>query len=317
MTAFADRTKSDRKDCSRACWRNQGLLADVGDRPPRPCVCHHRRGGKAPRPRGHAIRANARGNPPRPDAGDAVSWLDALRARRTADRDLADEIQEHLQEKIDTLVADGVPPDVAAARARREFGNVTLITEQSRDVWRWRLADDARFDVRYAVRQLRRSPSFTLAALATLALGIGANTAIFSMADRALLNPLPVPHPDRLVTINEIVPLIANRPIRLTAPDLLDYQRQNHTFEGVGGWRARTFELSGGRESERVQAVRATAAFFSVLEVPPALGRSFTPEEDDEAAAVCVISDGLWQRWFGADRHRSARPFISIAFHIE
>ena len=99
------------------------------------------------------------------------------------------------------------------------------------------------------------------------------------------------------------MPLIANRPIRLTAPDLLDYERQNHTFEGVGGWRARTFELSGGRESERVQAVRATAAFFSVLEVPPALGRSFTPEEDDEAAAVCVISDGLWQRWFGADRH--------------
>ena len=72
-----------------------------------------------------------------------MSWLDALRARRTADRDLADEIQEHLQEKIDTLVADGVPPDVAAARARREFGNVTLIAEQSRDVWRWRLADDA------------------------------------------------------------------------------------------------------------------------------------------------------------------------------
>jgi hypothetical protein len=158
-----------------------------------------------------------------------MSWLDGLRARRTADRDLADEIHQHLDEKIEALIDQGVPRDEAAARARREFGNVTLIAERSHDIWRWRLADDAWADARYAVRQLRHSPSFAIAAILTLALGIGANTAIFSMADRALLNPLPFPHPDRLVSINEIVPLIGDRPLRLTAPDLVDYQRQNHT----------------------------------------------------------------------------------------
>jgi len=230
-----------------------------------------------------------------------VSWLDALRARRIADRDLAEEIRKHLDEKIEKLVAAGLLPDEAAARARREFGNVTSIAERSRDVWRWRLVDDAWADVRYAVRQLRRSPSFAITATLTLALGIGANTAIFSLADRALLNPLPFPHPDRLVSVNEIVPLIANRPIRLAAPDIADYERQGRAFDALGGWRAVAFELSGGRESERVQAVRATAGFFAVLQVPPARGRTFTAEEDDGGAAVCVISDGLWQRWFGAD----------------
>ncbi len=230
-----------------------------------------------------------------------MSWLDGLRARRTADRDLADEIRQHLDEKIDALIEQGVPRDEAVARARREFGNVTLIAERSHDIWRWRMADDAWADARYAVRQLRHSPSFAIAAIVTLALGIGANTAIFSMADRALLNPLPFPHSDRLVSINEIVPLIGDRPLRLTAPDLVDYQRQNHTLDAAGGWTPRAFELSGGRESERVQAVRATASFFSVLDVHPALGRTFTTEEDDHAGAVCVISDGLWQRWFGAD----------------
>ena len=198
------------------------------------------------------------------------------------------------------LVGEGLARDEAGARARREFGNVTLIAERSRDVWRWRLADDALADARYAVRQLRRSPSFAIAATLTLALGIGANTAIFSLADRALLNPLPFPHPDRLVSVNEIVPIIADRPLRVAAPDVADYAR-GRTFDALGGWRAITFELSGSRESDRVQAVRATAGFFSVLQVPPARGRTFTADEDDGGAAVCVISDGLWQRWFGAD----------------
>ncbi|HEX3703222.1 MAG TPA: permease prefix domain 1-containing protein, partial [Vicinamibacterales bacterium] len=144
-----------------------------------------------------------------------MSWLDGVRARRHAGRDLADEIQQHLEEKIEALVDQGVSRDDAAARARREFGNVTLIAERSHDLWRWILLDDAWTDARYAVRQLRRAPSFALAAILTLAIGIGANAAIFSIANRALLNPLPFPKADRLVSVNEIVPLIADVPVRL------------------------------------------------------------------------------------------------------
>jgi putative ABC transport system permease protein len=232
-----------------------------------------------------------------------MSWLDGVRARRHAGRDLADEIQQHLEEKIEALVDQGVSRDDAAARARREFGNVTLIAERSHDLWRWILLDDAWTDARYAVRQLRRAPSFALAAILTLAIGIGANAAIFSIANRALLNPLPFPKADRLVSVNEIVPLIADVPVRLPAPDLVDYQRESHALDAVGGWIGRAVELSGDRESERVQGVRATASFFSVLQVRPALGRAFTTEEDENAAPVCVISDALWRRWFGADPH--------------
>jgi putative ABC transport system permease protein len=230
-----------------------------------------------------------------------VSWLDALRARRTADADLADEIRQHLDEKIDALVSQGLAPDEAAARAHREFGNVALVGERSRAIWRWTLLDDAWADARYALRQLRRSPSFAVAAVLTLGIGIGANAAIFSVADRALLNPLPFRNAERLVTVNEVVPLIADRPIRLPAPDLVDYEHQSRAFDAIGGWRPRAFEVSGGHESERVQGVRATASFFDVLQVRPALGRAFTIEEDDSSVAVVVISDGLWRRWFGAD----------------
>ncbi len=230
-----------------------------------------------------------------------MRWLDRLRARRTADRDLAEEIQQHLDEKTEDLVRDGMSRDEASWAARRAFGNVTLTRERGRDVWRWALVEDLASDARYALRQLRRSPSFAAAAVLTLAIGIGANTAIFSIADAALLNPLPFPHPDRLVTVNEIVPLIGQRPIRLTAPDLVDFEQQSRSFDALGGWTPATAELSGGHESEQVQTVRVTASLFAVLQVPPALGRTFTADEDRDGATVCVISDGLWHRWFGAD----------------
>jgi putative ABC transport system permease protein len=217
------------------------------------------------------------------------------------DRDLAEEIRQHLDEAVEDLVERGVPREEAVSMARRQFGNVTLIAERSREVWRWRLPEETWADLRYAARQLRRAPSFAAAAIATLAIGIGATAAIFSIANAALLNPLPFPGPDRLVTINEIVPLIGDRPVRLTAPDLLDYASQNRTFDAIAGWTPRTFELSGARESERVQAVRATAPFFDVLGVHPSRGRTFTTKEDDDGVAVCVISHGLWQRWFGGD----------------
>ena len=221
--------------------------------------------------------------------------------RRSTDADISEEIRQHLDEAIDDLVARGMPRREAEAAARRQFGNVTLIQERSREVWRWRIVSDFAADVRYALRQMLRAPGFAAAAIATLALGIGATTTIFSIANAALFNPLPFPHPERLVTLNEIVPLIADRPIRLPPPDLVDYESHSHSFDAVGGWTPRTFELSGGTESERVQGARATSSLFDVLGVAPALGRTYSASDDRDAVPVCVISDGLWRRWFGGD----------------
>jgi putative ABC transport system permease protein len=226
-----------------------------------------------------------------------VTWR-----RRAQDSELAEEIRQHLDEAIDAFVAQGLTRADAEAAARRSFGNVTLIEERSRDVWRRRWLVDAWADLRFGARQLRRAPSFAAAAIVTLALGIAATTAIFSIANAALLNPLPYPHGDRLVSINEIVPMIGNRPIRLTAPDLVDYQTQSRSFDAVAGWTPRTFELSGSRESQRVDAARVTASLFDVLQVAPARGRAFTAREDRDGVQVCVISHELWQEWFGGDR---------------
>src|SRR5205823_2224605 len=129
-------------------------------------------------------------------------------------------------------------------------------------------------DLRYGARLLLKSPGFALVTVMTLAIGIGSVAAIFSIADKSLLNPLPFPHAERLVSVHEIVPLVTNRPIRLTAPDLVDYENESHAFEALGGWRTpepKTVELSGERESLRVPAIRLTASVFSVLEVAPAL----------------------------------------------
>src|SRR5919201_2779362 len=160
-------------------------------------------------------------------------------------------------------------------------------------------------DLRYGARLLLKSPGFAAVTVLTLAIGIGSVAAIFSIADTSLLNPLPFPHPDRLVSVHEIVPIIWSGPLRVTAPDLVDYENENHAFEALGGWRTTqpsTLELSGQRESVRVAAVRLTPSMFRVLEVSPALGRPFTTEEDKRGERVCLISYGLWQRWFGADR---------------
>jgi predicted permease len=226
--------------------------------------------------------------------------LDLL-GRRGREARLDEEIRAHIDLLTEEHVARGLTPDEARAAARRDFGGVAAMREACRDERGWRPLDEIGQDLRYAARTLRAAPGFALIAIATLAIGIGATTAIFSIADATLLNPLPFPQPDRLVSVHEVVPIIVDRPIRVTAPDLVDYEEQTHAFEALGGWQPRTYELSGGRESERVDGERVTASVFRVLQVAPAMGRAFTDDEDRDGAPVCVISDGLWRRWFGAD----------------
>jgi len=156
-------------------------------------------------------------------------------------------------------------------------------------------------DFRYAYRMLRSKPGFTILAVLTLALGIGASTAIFSVVDAVILRPLPYSAPDRLVMVKEWIPKAVPDPIPVCAPDVLQFQRENQVFESLAAFRSGQFDLSGGTEPQRVNVDRVNANLFSLLGVQPKLGRAFTADEDHPGHLVAILSNGLWQRQFGAD----------------
>jgi len=154
-------------------------------------------------------------------------------------------------------------------------------------------------DLRFGLRMLAKNPGFTAVAVLTLALGIGANTAIFSVVNGVLLNPLPYPEPERLVSVYSRTPQYSRWSI--SYPNFLDWVRYNRSFSGLGAFRADDFNLTGLGEPERVPTEMVSASFFPILRVKPAIGRTFLPEEDQVGAPpVAVISDGFWKRKFGA-----------------
>ncbi len=228
-----------------------------------------------------------------------MNWLSKLFSRRRLYSDLSAEMAAHLQEKIDALVASGMSRAEATRAARREFGNATLLEERSREVWQWPSLESFLADIRFAFRMLRKSPGFTAVAVLTLALGIGANTALFSVVNGVLLNPLPFPDPDRLVTVAASKPNFARGSI--SYPNFLDWHRINQCFSFFAVSRSSGYLLTGAGNAEELNAALVTSDFFPMLGVKPVLGRSFTPAEDEIAASnVVAISTGLWQRKFGS-----------------
>ena len=156
-------------------------------------------------------------------------------------------------------------------------------------------------DVRYAVRAMRSAPGFSAVVIATLALAIGVNTAIFSVVDGVLLRALPYRDPDRLVMLYEGIPKALSGPIGFSAPDFKAFESRVRSFEGIAAFGGRQFELSDRDQPERVSAARVSAAIFDVLGVPPALGRPFSRAEDDARVPVVILTDRLWRRRFAAD----------------
>ena len=229
-----------------------------------------------------------------------VSKLGALFRRSRPADDLAEEIHSHLAMEEQENLESGMAPDEAHYAALRRFGNVTLVEERSREMWRWNSLETLGQDIRYGLRMLLKNPGFTLFAVLTLALGIGAMTSIFSVVDAVLLRPLPFRDAGRLVLIKENVNKIGFAG-DLPAPDVLTFARQSRAFEQVGGFERGSMELSGVGEPERIPTARLTAAVFPALGVSPALGRAFTPSEDDHSERVMVISHSLWLRRFHGD----------------
>jgi putative ABC transport system permease protein len=230
-----------------------------------------------------------------------MNWFKQLFSRRRIYSDLSEEIRAHLEEKIDELIAAGMPRREATAAARREFGNVALTEEDSRQVWRWRSIEQFFTDVRFGLRILRKNPGFSAVAVLTLALGIGANTAIFSVVYGALLSPLPYPDPDQLVMVWSKVNGHNNS---VSAGDYLDWKRQNSVFQDMVAWSEGTFSLSVSSHPEAMLTRIPSPGFFNLQGIPFFLGRDFLPEEGQPGKNhVVIMTHRLWQERFGSDPH--------------
>jgi len=224
------------------------------------------------------------------------SWW-GWRERRK--RELGEEIAGHLQMAARDREARGASRAGADAGARRELGNAGVIQDVTHDQWAWTWLENLLQDLRYGARTLRKSPGFAAVAILTLALGIGVNTALFSVVNGVLLNPLPYPQPNQLVELwwdrtpgqHSSIPYL----------NFLDWQKESTAFSAVGAYLQDNMIVTGAGEPERVDGVKISANFFDLLGVKPSLGRSFRPEEDQVwAAPVALISDGLWSRKFGS-----------------
>ena len=216
--------------------------------------------------------------------------------RRREERALAEELQQHLADRIDTLRDQGMSQEDAQRQAHRELGSVLLIEERGRDVWRWTLVEDAIADVRYALRQLRRAPSFAVATILTLALGIGANTAVFSIVNALMLRPLPFPEPDRLVAVQSFDRRGGGHATNLSYPTFFDFRNENRGFDAIACYRDDGATLSGRGAALHVSSAVVSSEFFTVLGIQPALGRGFLPAEEAPGTRVVVSTeDGSYQ----------------------
>jgi predicted permease len=233
--------------------------------------------------------------------------LSKLFSRRRRYDDIAVSIQQHLEEKIDELIDDGVPREDAEQTARREFGNVTLIEESSREAWQWPVIESILADLRLALRRLRKSPGFATTVLLTLAIGIGANTAVFSVVNSVLLRPLPYPEPQELVSLHLNAPgapgLAEFRSeLRLSASMYLTVAAHNRTFQSVGVWGPGTASITGIARPEQVNTAQISGGVLETLNVPAHAGQWLTAaDQDPHALGRVMLSYGYWQRRFGGD----------------
>lgn len=219
--------------------------------------------------------------------------LRVLLGRRRFEAEMDAELRSHIELAADEQVSRGVPPDEALRRARAAFGALDGAKDAAREARGIRWADELTGDLRYSVRALRKAPGYAAVAVATLALGIGANTAIFSVVDGVLLKPLPYPESHRLVQVAFGYPLGA----------LWTYRSTATSYSGVAAYEyLGELNLFVNGAAERIKGRAVSAEFFEVLGVTPVLGRTFRPGEDGPGAPrVAIISEGLWRRRFGAD----------------
>jgi predicted permease len=227
-----------------------------------------------------------------------------MRRRKRMLEELDQDIREHLERETQDNIERGMSPEEARYAAIRKFGNVTRVKEETREVWSLVWLEQLLEDVRFGLRMLRKSPGFAAVAVLTLALGIGANTAIFSMVNSVLLRPLAYRQPQQLYLVREIIPELSQTYPTLPAnlPNFRVWQRECRSFEDVAIVEPRNMTLTGNGETEEISGGQASANLFDMLGIEPQLGRTFLPQEDTAGKDhVVILSDSFWRDRFHAD----------------
>src|SRR5215203_4122573 len=225
----------------------------------------------------------------------------ALTQKDQLDQELDDEMRFHLERDIEQNVNSGMTPEDARYAALRSFGGLDQSKEESRDARGVGMIENILRDTSYSLRVLLKNYAFTIGVILTLALGIGANTAIFSFANGILLRPLPYPQSERLVVVDETALKQGEESMSVSYPNFLDWREQNTVFENIAVYfNSSRFSLIGAGEPVEIRGARISQGLFEILRVSPQLGRTFTANEDrPDEDAVVILGHDLWQRNFG------------------
>jgi putative ABC transport system permease protein len=235
----------------------------------------------------------------------ALARLRGLLRKQSVEREMEEELRFHLRMRAEENARRGMTPEEAGRAAQKSFGNWSRVKDACRDVKGGGMLETIIQDVRYGVRTLSKSPGFTVVAVVTLALGIGATTAIFSVVDAVLLRALPYPEADRLVSLREVD--TKGRQTTFAEPNFLDVRERSHTLAAAAEYVAGLVPVVGGSEPVRTNVAYVSGDFFKTLGVQPAVGRSFLPEEASGGGRpVAVVSHGFWQKLLGSRGDLSA-----------
>ncbi|HVN05202.1 MAG TPA: ABC transporter permease [Bryobacteraceae bacterium] len=218
-----------------------------------------------------------------------------MKRRRHPLDDLEEDIRDHIERETRDLIEAGMPPEEAQHAAIRKFGNITRVAEETRAVWTWAWVEQLRQDVRYGWRMLRRNPGFAAVAVATLALGIGMNTAVFSVVNAVLLRPLDCPHPERLVWLADHDPQLKRDVV--ASPDFLFWREHARSYTAMAAYGPQQAAVAADGAAQQVSGVVVAGDFWALTGARPALGRLFGPREQDRV----VLTWDLFARQFGAD----------------
>src|SRR5688572_19283396 len=247
----------------------------------------------------------------------SINWHDRLRERLAAEgvvpsahREAVDEIAEHLRDLHRAAIAAGTSSLDADAIVEAELSRMGPLAVAVADRAKRRQKSLGRTesrttgvgaDLHHALRAIRNEPGFSAIVILTLAIGIGGCTTVFSFIKALLLGSLPYPDPDRLVLLWESDADDSSRRMIVALPVYEDWRRETRSFESMGIWEYRTFNMASDQQPEQVRGIRTTSSLFTALGVPPALGRVFTHEEDERQERVAVISDAVWRAHLGGD----------------